>query len=92
MRLGIFAVIAFIAAVAVVLSQSEKDWSKDPQWLKTRYGGWGGPGVSPGRGPMDDVKLKDYAPKSSLVIEETTVLKAKIPAIARKQIGTFFIF
>src|SRR6266851_4787952 len=60
---------------------SKKDWSKDSNWVKTRYGGWGGPGVSPGPGPMDDVKLKDYAPKSSLVIQETSIPKAKYPVI-----------
>ena len=81
MRVGIYVAIAILAAAAKVSSQSEIDWSRDPAWLKIRYGGWGGPGVSPGRGPMDDVKLKDYAPKSSLVIAETTVAKAKVPAI-----------
>ena len=62
-------------------SAGQEDWANDPDWVKTRYGGWGGPGVSPGPGPMDDVRLKDYAPKSSLAIAETSVLKAKFPAI-----------
>jgi predicted TIM-barrel fold metal-dependent hydrolase len=62
-------------------TEPAKDWSKDPEWVKTRYGGWGGPGVNPGVGPMDSVKLKDYAPKNSLVIPQTTIPKAKYPVI-----------
>jgi predicted TIM-barrel fold metal-dependent hydrolase len=62
-------------------TESTKEWAKDPEWIKTRYGGWGGPGVNPGVGPMDGVKLKDHAPKSSLIIQETTIAKAKFPVI-----------
>ncbi len=55
--------------------------TKDAGWLATRYGGWGGPGVNAGPGPMDTILLKDYAPKSSLVVPETIVAKARYPAI-----------
>ena len=72
---------AMVSCSRTNAGQSASDGSKDPEWLKTRYGGWGGPGVSPGRGPMDDVKLKDYAPKTSLVLDETVILKARSPAI-----------
>jgi predicted TIM-barrel fold metal-dependent hydrolase len=53
----------------------------DPEWMKTKYGGWGGPGVNGGAGPMDSMLLKDWAPKSSVVLPETAVPKAKYPAI-----------
>lgn len=53
----------------------------DPEWMKTKYGGWGGPGVNGGAGPMDNILLKDWAPKSSVVVPETSVPKAKYPAI-----------
>jgi len=58
-----------------------KNWASDPAWIKTRYDGWGGPGVDPRPGPMDAVALKDYAPKSSLVLAETSVPKAKFPVV-----------
>jgi uncharacterized protein len=61
--------------------KSSKQWSQDKEWLETRYGGWGGPGVRPAPGPMDAILLKDYAPKSSVVVPETRVTKAKYPAI-----------
>ena len=58
-----------------------KSLAGDPNWVKARYGAWGGPGVDPRPGPMDAIALKDYAPKSSLVVAETLVEKAKYPAI-----------
>ena len=58
-----------------------KDWSKDAEWIKKRYAGWGGPGVNPGAGPMDGVRLKDYAPQPSLVLPRSDIAKAKYPAI-----------
>ncbi len=56
-------------------------WQADPEWVETRYGGWGGPGVSAAPGPMDSMLLKDYAPKTSVVVPATSVPKAKYPAI-----------
>lgn len=56
-------------------------WQANPEWVETRYGGWGGPGVSAAPGPMDSILLKDYAPKTSVVVPETKVAKAKYPAI-----------
>jgi hypothetical protein len=58
-----------------------KDWRSDPEWQKMKYGEWGGPGVSIGPGPMDDVLLKNYAPRSSVVTQKTFVPKAKYPVI-----------
>ncbi len=58
-----------------------KSWQLDPEWLETRYGAWGGPGVNPRPGPMDTIALKDHAPKSSIVAPETVVDKARFPAI-----------
>jgi len=79
MRIPLLIVVG--GAALLLLAQSGKNWPMDPEWIKVRFGGWGGPGVDPGPGPMDDVRLKDYAPKSSLVIQETTIAKAKFPAI-----------
>jgi len=62
-------------------SQPPKDWHTDPEWSKIKYGDWGGPGVSPGPGPMDSILVKDYAPRSSLVTNETFLPKPKYPAI-----------
>ena len=72
-----------IAAVAFALGTAfgAKNWASDAEWIKIRYGAWGGPGVDPRPGPMDTIALKDYAPKSSLVVTETNVRKAKFPAI-----------
>jgi uncharacterized protein len=58
-----------------------KEWTRDPEWAKARYGGWAGPGVSAAPGPMDAITVKDYAPKPSVVLPETSVPKAKYPAI-----------
>ncbi len=58
-----------------------KNWQNDPQWIEMKYGDWGGPGVSAMPGPMDTILLKDYAPRSSVVADETFVPKALYPAI-----------
>lgn len=60
---------------------STKDWSSDPGWRAAKYGSWKGPGVPEGSGPMDAVLLKDYAPKSSLVTQETFVPKSKYTVV-----------
>ena len=75
--------IAILAAGGLALrgDPAEKNWAADPEWVKTRYGAWGGPGVNPAPGPMDAIALKDYAPKPSLIVTETVVPKAKYPAI-----------
>ena len=64
-----------------LIAQTEKNWNADPEWIKTKYGAWGGPGVDPKPGPMDKILLKDYAPKSSVVTQVTFIPKAKYPAI-----------
>jgi predicted TIM-barrel fold metal-dependent hydrolase len=56
-------------------------WDEDPAWNEMRYGAWGGPGVDPTPGPMDGILLRDYAPCSSVVTTETSVPRAKFPAI-----------
>ena len=75
--------LAILAVGGLVLrgDPAEKNWAADPEWVKTRYGAWGGPGVIPAPGPMDAITLKDYAPKPSLIVTETSVPKAKYPAI-----------
>src|SRR3954453_7350464 len=73
------------AVVVIVWSSgsnpAEDHWAKNPEWIRARYGAWGGPGVDARPGPMDAVALRDYAPKSSLRTAETTVSKSKFPAI-----------
>ncbi|MEX1137087.1 MAG: amidohydrolase family protein [Balneolales bacterium] len=59
----------------------EKNWQLDPEWQEVKYGAWGGPGVDPRPGAMDTILLKDSAPKSSVIVPETFVPKAKYPAI-----------
>ena len=59
----------------------QKDWQHDPEWMKIKFGDWGGPGVSSKAGPMDNILLKDWAPRSSVVTHETFVAKAKYPVI-----------
>lgn len=59
----------------------KKNWRTDPEWRKVKYGPWSGPGVSEGEGPMDEVFLKNYAPKSTVITQETFVPKAKFPAV-----------
>lgn len=58
-----------------------KEWTSDPEWLKVKYGAWSGPGVPVGPGPMDQVLVKDYAPRSSVIAPETFIPKAKFPVI-----------
>ncbi len=65
----------------VVDAAPQKDWHTDPDWRKIKYGDWGGPGVSDEPGLMDEILVKDYAPRSSLVTQETFVPKAKYPVI-----------
>lgn len=68
-------------AEAVVRNIHHKDWRSDPEWREVKYGAWSGPGVPSGPGPMDQVLLKDYAPRSSVVAQQTFVPKAKYPVI-----------
>jgi len=63
------------------LGLAAKNWQVDPEWRKVKYGGWGGPGVSAKPGPMDKMLLKDYAPRSLVVCQETFVAKAMFPVI-----------
>ena len=63
------------------LGSREKVWQADPQWRRIKYGDWGGPGVSAKTGPMDTMLLKDHAPRSLVVCQETLVAKAMFPVI-----------
>ena len=65
----------------VIPTPTAKEWASDPEWLKVKYGAWSGPGVPVGPGPMDDVLVKDYAPKSTIIAEETFIPKAKFSVI-----------
>lgn len=56
-------------------------YATDPVWLKAKYGPWGGPGVNPAPGPMDDIRVRDYAPVTSLVLPQNFISKARFPAI-----------
>ncbi|MCC5904647.1 MAG: amidohydrolase family protein [Balneolaceae bacterium] len=58
-----------------------RNWQEDPEWQRIQYGEWGGPGVDPRPGAMDEILLKDYAPKSSLVLPVTDVDQPRFPAI-----------
>ena len=81
MRNVLLIVMAIAAGWLLRGDPAGKSLAGDPNWVKARYGAWGGPGVDPRPGPMDAIALKDYAPKSSLVVAETLVEKAKYPAI-----------
>jgi len=59
----------------------QKNWQTDPHWREIKYGDLGGPGVSAQAGPMDEIFLKDYAPKSLVVTPETFVPKSRYPSI-----------
>jgi predicted TIM-barrel fold metal-dependent hydrolase len=67
-------------AFAVSCQQTPREEAKtapppDAKNVTTKYG------VEVVAGPMDKVLLKDYQPKTSLVVPETKVPKAKYPAI-----------
>jgi uncharacterized protein len=82
-RILVYLLINFFFA-SVPFAQGKKDTGdlrNDPHWQATKYGEWGGPGVSSRPGAMDTILLKDYAPRSSVVIKETFVPKAKFPVI-----------
>jgi predicted TIM-barrel fold metal-dependent hydrolase len=81
MRNVVLIVVAIAAGWALRGDPAGKNWASDPDWVKARYGAWGGPGVDAAPGPMDAIALKDYAPKPSLVLAETFVAKARYPAI-----------
>jgi len=81
MRNVLLLAIVMLAGLGLRGDPADKNWAADPEWVKARYGAWGGPGVNPAPGPMDAVALKDYAPKPSLIVTETSVPKAKYPAI-----------
>jgi predicted TIM-barrel fold metal-dependent hydrolase len=81
MRNATLLAIVMLAGLGLRGDPAEKNWAADPEWIRTRYGAWGGPGVNPAPGPMDSIALKDYAPKPSLIVTETSVPKAKYPAI-----------
>ena len=72
----------FVASLGLAyLAGSWARPSPDPEWIKARYGAWGGPGVDATPGPMDSILVKDYAPKSSIVARETFIAKAHSPVI-----------
>ena len=81
MRSLAFLCILIAAALGLRGDPAEKNWSSDPEWVKARYGAWGGPGVNPAPGPMDRIALRDYAPKPSLIVTEHSAPKAKYPVI-----------
>jgi predicted TIM-barrel fold metal-dependent hydrolase len=81
MRNVVLIVIAIAAGWALRGGPSAKNWALDPDWVKARYGAWGGPGVDPRPGAMDSIALKDYAPKPSLKVAETIVAKARYPVV-----------
>jgi predicted TIM-barrel fold metal-dependent hydrolase len=81
MRNVLLLAILMLAGLGLRGDPADKNWAADPEWVKARYGAWGGPGVNAAPGPMDAVALKDYAPKPSLIVTETSVSKAKYPAI-----------
>lgn len=61
--------------------RTDTNWQIDPEWQEITYGEWGGPGVDPRPGPMDYILLKDYAPKSSVIVPETFIPKPLYPVI-----------
>ena len=81
MRNVVLLAILMLAGLGLRGDLADKNWAADPEWVKARYGAWGGPGVNAAPGPMDAVALKDYAPKPSFIVAETSVPKAKYPAI-----------
>lgn len=62
-------------------STAKEGGPHDAEWREVKYGGWGGPGVSEGPGPMDDVLVKDHAPRSSLITTESFIERPRFPAI-----------
>src|ERR1700676_4751264 len=82
MRITRLQTVLFI--VSLGLAYLAGSWARpgtDAEWIKVRYGAWGGPGVNAAPGPMDSVLVKDYAPKSSIVARETFIAKAHNPVI-----------
>jgi len=71
MRRRAFVVTPLAAAVAVLSSGSQTN----PPAQATKFG------VRIQPGPMDSILLKDYAPESSLVVQETRIAKARFPVI-----------
>ena len=45
-----------LAGIGLRGDPAEKNWAADPEWVKARYGAWGGPGVNPAPGPMDPAR------------------------------------
>jgi predicted TIM-barrel fold metal-dependent hydrolase len=68
-------------ATETAAAEPAKQETQTAEWMKVRYGAWGGPGVRAAPGPMDSLALKDYAPRSSVVVPETSVPKPRYPAI-----------
>ena len=62
-------------------SRGDVVWQEDPEWVRVKFGDWGGPGVSSRPGPMDNMLLKDWAPRSLVLTSETFVEKARFPVI-----------
>ncbi len=81
MRTVLLISILLLAGLGSHGGPAAKNWAADPEWVQARYGAWGGPGVDPTPGPMDAIALKDYAPKPSLIVAETSVPKARYPVI-----------
>jgi uncharacterized protein len=75
--IGIFSDSCTSAPVSALPSGT--DWQTDSEWRSVKYGKWGGPGVYSKPGPMDQILLKDFAPRSLVITEESFIPKAKYP-------------
>jgi predicted TIM-barrel fold metal-dependent hydrolase len=82
MRIAPFQTALFITLLGLAyLAGSWASPGTDLDWIKARYGAWGGPGVNATPGAMDSILVKDYAPKSSIVARESFIAKAHGPVI-----------
>jgi hypothetical protein len=53
MRKVVLLAILMLAGLALRGDPADRNWAADPEWVKARYGAWGGPGVNAAPGPMD---------------------------------------
>ncbi len=63
------------------VGEKDVDWPSNSNWMEAKYGDWEEPGVPVDPGPMDHIRLKDYAPRSSVVSKKTYLPKAMYPVI-----------
>ena len=61
--------ILMLACLGLRGDPAGKNWNADPEWIKTRYGAWGGPGVDSRPGANGPTEVRVWGRRRLLILE-----------------------